>query len=183
MITNEKSNKNAAPEAKSKTRLYAGIIILILALSMPVWVSLIVAALALSSAVSTVVIGLSVAGGPEVLLVLAAAVMGKDALNSILGKVGNWFKRSFKLSENVSKGRYNFGLVLFWGSILIRWGVGFFHIPATPADGTDWGIITLISLEVITVISVFVLGANFWEKLVALFRWNTRAVTIDEQTK
>jgi hypothetical protein len=159
-------------------------IILILALAMPIWGSLIVAVLGLPPTISTVLIGLSIAGGPDLLLVVSAAVMGKDALNQILGQIGKWFKRNFKLSENVSKKRYTLGLILFWASILIRWAIGFFKLmPAPPKGGTDWGLYILIAFEVVLVISIFVLGANFWEKLGALFRWNTRVVTIEEQTE
>jgi hypothetical protein len=173
-------NDIAAPEAKSKTRLYIGIIILILSLTMPIWGSAIVAAMGLPPAISTVLIGLSIAGGPDLLLVAAAAVMGKESLNYILGQIGRWFKRSFKLAENVSKRRYIFGLVLFWGSILIRWVIGFFpEIPPPAKGGTDWGLIILIAFEIVLVIGIFVLGANFWEKLGSLFRWNTQVVAIE----
>ena len=183
-MTTNNNKETAAPEATSKTRLYIGIIILILALAMPIWGSIIVAILNLPPAISTVLVGLSIAGGPDLLLVISAAVMGKDTLNYILGQIGKWFKRSFKLAENVSKKRYIFGLVLFWGSILMRWAIGFFKLmPAPPKGGTDWGLIILISFEVVLVISVFVLGANFWEKLGALFRWNTRVVTVEEKSE
>ena len=67
-MTVEENNQNEAPEVKSKSRLYLGIIILILALSMPIWGSLIVAALGLSPGISTILIGLSIAGGPDLLL-------------------------------------------------------------------------------------------------------------------
>jgi hypothetical protein len=183
-MTTNNNEETAAPKAKSKTRLYIGIIILVLALAMPIWGSIIVAILGLPPAISTVLVGLSIAGGPDLLLVVAAAVMGKDALNHILGQIGKWFKWSFKLTENVSKGRYIFGLVLFWGSILIRWAIGFFKLmPEPPKGGTDWGLIILIAFEVVLIISIFVLGANFWEKLGSLFRWNTRVVTIEEQAE
>jgi hypothetical protein len=163
MMKNE-PEENVEPVTKSKTRLYIGIIVLILALTMPIWGTALVSVLGLSPGISTVLIGLSIAGGPDLLLLIAAAVMGKDALNQILGQIGKWFKRNFKLSENVSKKRYILGLIAVKGS-------------------TDWGLIILIGFEVVFVISIFVLGANFWEKLGALFRWNTRVVTIEEQTE
>lgn len=183
-MTNKKIEEAAAPETKSKTRLYLGVIILILALAMPIWGTALVSVLGLSPGISTVLIGLSIAGGPDLLLLIAAAVMGKDALNQILGQIGKWFKRNFKLSENVSKKRYILGLILFWGSILIRWAVGFLKPLSVAVKGsTDWGLVILVAFEVVLVISIFVLGANFWEKLGALFRWNTRVVTIEEQTE
>ena len=183
MATN-KIEETAAPEAKSKTRLYIGIIILVLSLTMPIWGTALVSILGLSPGASTLLIGLSIAGGPDLLLLLAAAVMGKDTLNQILGQIGKWFKRNFKLSENVSKKRYTWGLILFWGSILIRWAIGFLKpISIAKTGGTDWGFYILIAFEVVLIISIFVLGADFWEKLGALFRWNTRVVTIEDQTE
>jgi hypothetical protein len=148
---------------------------------MPIWGSLIVAALGLPPAISTVLIGLSIAGGPDLLLVAAAAVMGKNSLNYVLGQIGHWFKRNFKLAETVSKRRYIFGLALFWGSVLVRWVISFFpELPPPAKGGTDWNLIILIAFEVVLVTSIFVLGANFWEKLGSLFRWNTRVVAIEE---
>ena len=74
----------------------------------------------------------------------------------------------------------SFGLLLFWGSILIRWAIGFLKPVTIATNGkTDWGLIILIAFEVVLVISIFVLGANYWEKLGSLFRWNTRVVTIE----
>jgi hypothetical protein len=52
-------------EAISKTRLYTGIFLLILALAMPVWGSAIVAMMGLPPGISTALIGLSLAGGPD----------------------------------------------------------------------------------------------------------------------
>jgi hypothetical protein len=182
-MTTQELNEPAAPEVKSKSRLYIGIIILILALAMPIWGSLLVSLLGLPPGISTILIGLSVAGGPDLLLLLAAAVMGKDSLNQLLGKIGHWFKRNFKLSENVSKSRYRIGLILFWGSILIRWALGFIRVqPIPPKGDLDWGLYILLAFEVVLVISVFVLGADYWDKLGSLFRWNTRVVTVDEST-
>lgn len=174
--------KDIKPEAKSKSRLYLGIIILVLALAMPIWGSIIVALLGLSPGLSALLIGLSIAGGPDLLLVVAAAVMGKDSMNYVLGKIGKWFKRNFKLAENVSKRRYAVGLILFWSSILIRWAIGFLKpISFAQSGGTDWGLYILLAFEVVLIISIFVLGANYWEKLGALFRYNTQVVKIEEQ--
>lgn len=179
-MTTQLNNEDSAPEAKSKSRLYIGIIILILALAMPIWGSILVSLLGFSPGISAILIGLSIAGGPDLLLVIAAAVMGKESMNYILGKIGKWFKRNFKLAENVSKKRYMLGLILFWGSILIRWAIGFLKPVSIAAKGsTDWGLIILIAFEVVLVISIFVLGADYWEKLGSLFRWNTRVVTIE----
>jgi len=181
MAEEEKNSEDVAPEAKSKSRLYIGIIILVLALAMPIWGSIIVSLLGLSPGISAILVGLSIAGGPDLLLVIAAAVMGKDSMNFVLGKIGKWFKRNFKLAENVSKNRYIFGLILFWGSILIRWAIGFLKpISITQTGGTDWGLYILIAFEILLVISIFVLGADYWEKLGALFRWNTRVTRIEE---
>jgi hypothetical protein len=183
-MTTQENSENSASESTSKTRLYIGIIILVLALAMPIWGSILVGLLGLPAGISAILVGLSIAGGPDLLLLLAAAVMGKDTLNLILGKIGQWFKRSFKLAENVSKKRYIFGLVLFWGSILIRWAIGFLRPVAMASnEKIDWGLIILIAFEVFLVVSIFVLGANYWEKLGSLFRWNTRVVTIETEAE
>jgi hypothetical protein len=110
--------------------------------------------------------------------------MGKDTLNAILGQIGRWFKRNFKLAEDVSKRRYITGLILFWGSVLIRWAIGYLPpMPAAAKGEIDWGLLWLLSFEVVLVASIFVLGADYWEKLGSLFRWNTRVVKIEEEGK
>ena len=180
-MTNQENDKDAAPEVKSKSRLYIGIIILVLALAMPIWGSILVGLIGFSPGISAILIGLSIAGGPDLLLVIAAAVMGKDSMNYVLGKIGKWFKRNFKLAENVSKKRYIWRIILFWGSILVRWAIGFLKpISIVRTGGPDWGFYILIVFEVVLIISIFVLGADYWEKLGSLFRWNMRVVPIDE---
>lgn len=178
--TVEATENEDTPKAPSKTRLYVGILILILALAMPIWGSAIVAMLGLPPGLSAVLVGLSVAGGPDLLLLIAAAVMGKETLNAILGRISGWFKHNFRLAENVSKRRYIIGLILFWGSIVARWGVSFLKVqPSAPNGDMDWGLIILLSFELLLIVSIFVLGARYWDKLASLFRYNTRVVEIN----
>ncbi len=180
-MTTQENDDDVAPEAKSKSRLYIGIVLIVLAIVMPIWGSILVGLIGFSPGISAILIGLSIAGGPDLLLVIAAAVMGKDSMNYVLGKIGNWVKRNFKLTENVSKKRYTWGLILFWGSILVRWAIGFLKpISIIKTGGTDWGLYVLIAFEVVLIISIFVLGADFWEKLGSLFRWDMRVVPIDK---
>jgi hypothetical protein len=65
---------------KKDWRFYTGIAALVLALVLPL-LGLAVPLLGLPTAVSAVLIGGLVAGGPEVMLVLAAAFLGKETLH------------------------------------------------------------------------------------------------------
>ena len=67
-MTTQDNGENSAPEPKSKARLYIGIIILILALAMPIWGSILVGLLGLPPGISAILVGLSIAGGPDLLL-------------------------------------------------------------------------------------------------------------------
>jgi len=65
---------------KKDWRFYTGLTVLVLALLVPL-LALGVPFLGLSTGVSTVLIGGLVAGGPEVLVLVAAALLGKEVLH------------------------------------------------------------------------------------------------------
>jgi hypothetical protein len=85
MMNAETEKPAAPPELTKDWRFYAGLSALILAGVMPL-LALAVPFLDLSAAVATTVVGLLVAGGPEVLLLVAAALLGKEALRYFIDR-------------------------------------------------------------------------------------------------
>jgi hypothetical protein len=77
------SPRDSPPLLKKDWRFFTGIAALLLAMVLPLF-GLAVPLLGLSTAGSALLIGGLVAGGPELLLVLAAALLGKDTLRAFL---------------------------------------------------------------------------------------------------
>lgn len=88
-----------------------GVILFVLHLILPLLALIFVPLLGLSTGFSTLLYGLSVAGGPDVLFIAAAAIMGKENLEYLFSKLGAGFKRLVKWDQ-VSRKRYKAGLWL-----------------------------------------------------------------------
>ena len=104
--------------------------------------------------------------GAEVLGVLAIAVMGKPGYVYIKSRVLGFLKR-YSPPDEVSRSRYNIGLVMFCIPILFGWISiyaadyipGFSQNPLAYAVGGD----------LLLLVSLFVLGGDFWDKIRSLF--------------
>ena len=165
------------PETKRGWRFYTGLVLFVLGMILPILGLVIVPTLGLDPAVSAALIGLSLVGGPDVLLIAAGALMGKENLDFLFSKLGGWFKRLVKW-DRVSARRYRTGVWLFWISIL--GGFAFFYLfPSTIFQGGQpgWGAYMLVAVDILLLISFFVLGAEFWGKLQALFVYDSRIVS------
>ena len=164
------------PDTKRDWRYYIGLFLFVLALILPLLGLAIVPLLGLGQGVSTALIGITLVGGPDVILIGSAALMGKENLEYLFSKLGGWFKRLVKWDE-VSPGRYRTGVWLFWISILA--GFAFFWLfPSTliSAGKLGWGAYAIGAADILFVVSFFVLGAEFWGKLRALFQYDARVV-------
>ena len=170
---------NQRSETRRGWRYYLGLILFILSLILPLLALVIVPLLGLSPGINTVLYGLSLAGGPDVILIGAAALLGKENLEYLFSKLGNWFKRLVKWDQ-VSPRRYRIGVWLFWISILISLAF-FYFLPETLREGDQpgWGFYVSVGADILFIISFFVLGAEFWGKLGALFQYNAREVVED----
>lgn len=105
----------------------------------------------------------------DLLLIAGAAVAGKDGFAFIKAKVFGIF-RPYLPPQQVSRRRYTIGLVLFSISLVFGWASPYFghHLP-----GFERGqLIYAVAGDVILLISLFMLGGGFWDKLRALFRYD-----------
>ena len=103
---------------------------------------------------------------PQIGIVWAISILGKDGYEYLKKKVFSWFKR-YAPPETVSLARYRIGLVLFAGPILFGWFApyGGHIIPGYESNSAFFGIIG----DAFFIISFFVLGGEFWDKIRALF--------------
>jgi hypothetical protein len=174
MSTPEASNQPL--EGKRDWRYYVGLILFVLHLLLPVLALIFVPMLGLSAGISALLFSLSLAGGPDVLLIAAAALMGKDNLQYLFSKLGSRFKNLVK-RDQVSPQRYKVGLWMMVISVIITVGL-FYFFPQALSDGNQpgWGFYVTVGADIVFIISFFVLGAGFWAKIQALFQYNARVV-------
>ncbi len=131
-----------------------------------------VAALGHSAAMTTS-ISSAILVGAEILLVAAAAVMGKSGYAYIKNRAFGFLKQ-YGPPEAVSRVRYNIGLVIFTIPILFGWLSSYAGtlVPGYEGNETTFAVVG----DVLLLISLFVLGGEFWGKLGALFIHDAKAV-------
>ena len=171
---NDLSSKTPATplvEQPSTKRLFWGILIFVLG-QLTTFLIPLVTASNLSSEWKTILSGLFFFGTPQLSMMAAVAVLGKPGYNYIKAKVFQFIKKHGP-AELVSRPRYTIGLVMF----LIPVVFGFLepylgdkipgHMANPQAFATTGDILLLVSL--------FVLGGEFWDKLRSLFVYRARA--------
>jgi hypothetical protein len=153
-----------APALKRDWRFYAGIAALVLAVILPVG-AFIVPMLGLPLAQSALLVGVLVAGGPEVLCIAAIALLGKETFQYLAHHAKLAFRRAV-VDRPASKTRYYVGLVIMLVSWLPAYVYAYFP-AATP--GGNARIYILAALDLAFVASVFLMGGEFWEKVRRVF--------------
>ena len=109
----------------------------------------------------------------EFMLIAGAAIAGKEGFAFIKAKVFGFLK-SYGPPREVSRTRYNIGLVMFTTPLAFGWVSPYVaqHLPGF----TDNRLIYAMPLDVVLLVSLFVLGGGFWDKLRSLFRHDAYAV-------
>ncbi len=163
-------------QAPPRARLIAGGIVFIAGFAAPV-LAPVVAASALSAEWKTALSGLLIVGIPELAIVIAVAIMGKDGFELLTGGIKRRMSKFFKdygPAEHVSRVRYRIGLAMFTVPILIGWVAPYLghHIPGYEGNELVYAIVG----DVLLFSSLFVLGGEFWDKLRSLFVHGARAV-------
>lgn len=161
-------SKINSPTKPPKGRLIAGTIVFISGFLSPLLIPVVLAS-NLSSGLKTTLTGLLAIGIPEIFMVIAATILGKEGFSYLKQKIWSWFKKHGP-PDHVSKGRYRLGLVLFCIPLILAWALPYFghYIPNYKSIDLWFFIIG----DVMFIISFFVLGGDFWEKLRSLFVYN-----------
>lgn len=102
----------------------------------------------------------------EFMLLGGAAIAGKEGFAFIKAKVFGFLK-SYGPPREVSRTRYYIGLVMFTTTLAFGW-MSPYVAPYLPGF-TDNRLIYAIVFDAILLISLFVLGGAFWDKLRSLF--------------
>ena len=153
-------------------RLKLGVALLGLSIALPVLGVPLLAAMDLSATTVATVSGVLVVGA-EVLGIFAVAVMGKSGYAYIKNRVFGFLKQYGPPAE-VSPTRYAIGLVMFTIPLVFGWLAPYATdlIPGYLGNELTYGIIG----DLLLLVSLFVLGGDFWDKLRALFFHGAKAV-------
>ncbi len=157
-------NQTTKPSAPG-WRFKLGVYLLVVGAICPLFTPL-VAMTGLSTEWKAALSGLLLVGIPEIFSLMAIAVMGKEGFNYIKGKVFAFFKRH-ALPKEVSLTRYRIGLVLFLLPLLFGWlaPYGTELIPGYESHR----LAVNLGGDFLLILSLFVLGGEFWDKVKALF--------------
>ncbi len=104
--------------------------------------------------------------GPEVLSILAIAILGKDGFNYLKEKVFALLRRAAPTAK-VSRTRYRAGLVIW--ALLFIYGSFVWYAPHLVPGYSEHRIALNLTADFLFIASLFVLGGDFWEKFRALF--------------
>ena len=153
-------------------RIKLGIALFGLSIALPVLGIPLVAAIGLSAATVATVSGAMLVGA-EVLGIVAVAVMGKPGYAYIKNRVFSFLKQYGPPAE-VTRTRYTIGLVMFAVPVVLGWLAPYATnlIPGYPGNEITYAIIG----DIVLLVSLFVLGGDFWDKLRALFVHGSRAM-------
>jgi hypothetical protein len=146
-------------------RLKVGIGIFLLSILVPIAGIPLVATLGFTSTLTTTISGVLLAGA-EVLGITAVAVMGKPGYNYIKSHFLAILKR-YGPTDQVSRLRYRIGLIMFCLPILFGWITPYVGnmIPGFSLNPLPYAIIG----DTLLLVSFFVLGGQFWDKIHSLF--------------
>lgn len=154
-----------------RVKFYLGIGCLILSAVLPLF-GFWVAQLDLHLAIKSTIIGLLTLGAPEVLIVVSVALLGKEAFELITSKVRAALHR-MKPTGPVSRRRYTVGLVLFLLPLIPTYVMA--YTPHLLPDDSPERLYINIAADVLFIVSLFILGGDFWDKLASLFVYDAKA--------
>lgn len=166
--------KNAEAKLKKdklhlpKTRLIAGAVVFMAGFLMPLLVP-VVARMNIPVGLKTTISGLLLLGIPELFMFITIAIMGKEGYNFLKAKVFEVF-RKYGPPQQVSRLRYRIGLLMFCLPLAVGWLLPYFdHLLP---DFENYELYINIGGDILLLISLFVLGGEFWDKIRSLFIYN-----------
>jgi len=154
---------------EKNVRFYFGMVLFAMAWLTPALIPLALK-LPISAEAKGTVSTLLLFGGPEVFGLAAVALLGKKTvqyfMNKIMSKVKSLFRWELPIKP-ISRFRYTIGLIMFWLPTLLA--VIEFRFESMRGLYGEHYWTASIAMDVIFLLSLFVLGANFWDKFRSLF--------------
>jgi len=160
-----------------KNRLILGGIVFISGFLSPLLIPWVLT-LEISTGMKSLISGLLALGIPELFMLIAVGILGKEGFQYLKKTIFGWF-RKYGPPNTVSKTRYNVGLILF--SIPLILGLVQPYVEEYIPFMQQYKLYFIISGDLLLFVSLFVLGGDFWDKLRSLFIYRSRAVLIDNE--
>ena len=165
---------NTQPEeikVKKNWKYYTGIICFIVAFLLPL-LGFLVPSLGLSDEATATIITILTVGGPEIMMVFAALLVGKETFQLVKAKIFALFRRKKPLAP-VGKTRFYVGLFILFASGIPLYLHGYFPQWLPFEMGSTERLYFLLVFDLIFIFSFIILGGHFWDKFKALFNYES----------
>ena len=156
------SSTNLPNDTPPKSQLLLGGVIFVLGFMSPLLIPL-VTNLDLSTEWKTAISGALLFGIPEVFMLIAIAILGKQGFDYLK----SYLWQAIRPDDTVSARRFRIGLLLFFIPLVYAWLSPYMELWITGMDAFRMHL--AVTGDVIFAISLFVLGGDFWLKLKNLF--------------
>ncbi len=125
----------------------------------------------LTTETKTLLSGFLLVGGPDLLILVSIVFLGKSGFNYLKAKLTASLKLALPKGE-VSRTRYRIGLFLLLLNIFFSYLI--FYAPHLIPGYSDNRITINLAADLWFVVTLFILGGGFWEKLRALFIYDAK---------
>ncbi len=161
----------------SPSRRRIGVTLFVLHLILPLIALVVVPLLGLPEGINAVLFGLSVVGGPDVLIVASIAVLGKDGVVGLMSKFGRIVRRVTKWDQ-VTRTRYMVGLWVLVVSLAAPTLILLFRHDSIESIGgvPGWGFWVLLASTFAFIGAIISMGAPMWSRIEAIFNWDAEIV-------
>jgi hypothetical protein len=146
-------------------RLWIGIIVLVIGFLSPLLIPLVLSS-GLSTGVISVISGMLAFGIPELFMIIAIGIMGKDGFN-YLKRYMSLVLRRYGPPDEVSLLRYRIGLSMFFLPLLVSFITPYLSHKVSFFNDSE--VTIMLILHGMLFLSLFILGGDFWDKLRGLF--------------
>jgi hypothetical protein len=163
------SKKEPKMKTAASWRFRTGVTLIAIGWICPLFIPLVTNS-TLTTEWKTALSGFLLVVGPEVLSLLAIAILGKDGFNYLKEKVFAVLRRAAP-SAKVSRTRYRAGLAIWALLVVYGWLVS--YAPDLVPGYSENRIALNFAADFLFVVSLFVLGGDFWEKFRALFTYDS----------
>lgn len=154
----------------SNKRLYLGGIVFVIGFMSPLFIPLVTNS-DLSVEWKTGISGFLAFGIPEIFIVIAISIMGKQGYEFLKSKFIRFIK-PLAPKDRVSLTRYRIGLIMFSLPIFFGWIAPYLSNLYPLLKNINYSYYIIV--DIIFFASFFVLGGEFWDRLSGLFKYNSK---------
>jgi len=165
---------NAVPDPGQKKRLILGVAVWVVGWLLGVGLIPVVNGTNLADGLKTTINGVLLIGFPKIFLIIAVAIMGKPGFAYLKSLIAARF-RKFAPPATVSPLRYRIGLILLITVILLSSIGDYLAADVLPMRQQHPKLIAMAG-DLLLLVSLFLLGGDFWDKLRALFIRDAKVV-------